>query len=103
MTGSPGEQLEELLRGRAGWRLEALATPGSPPSWCFFVDKRIELSLLVGAGGLELYVTADDEDVDLESVEALVSWLGMHKPEALGPRRAGVLDRLRRGGIFSWD
>jgi len=52
---------------------------------------------------LELYVTADDEDVDLESVEALGSWLGMHKPEALGPRRAGVLDRLRRGGIFSWD
>jgi hypothetical protein len=102
-----GESLEPdvaaALRGRSGWRLEPAATPGAPPSWCFVASGRIELSVLAGDGLLALYVTADDQDVELESVDALVSWLRTNRPEAFGPRRDRVLDRIRRGRLFSWD
>ena len=74
-----------------------------PLLWCFSSSGQIELSLRVDAGRLQLYMAAEDREVELESVEALVSWLRAHRPDAFGPERTGVLDRLRHGRMLSWD
>ena len=103
MTDALAEQVARALQRRAGWRLEATATPGSPLLWCFSSSRQIELSVRVDAGRLQLCAAAEDREVELESVEALVLWLRAHRPDAFGPERTRMLDRLRRGRMFSWD
>ncbi len=97
------QHLVELLKGRPGWRLEARATPGATPLWCYVDQGEVEYSVTADGDLIRLYVMATDQEIVFDGPDALTSWLQTHRPEALrehGPRPAGKA-RLRR--YMEWE
>ena len=56
-------QVDELLRRRPGWKLQAMATPGLPPAWCYGSGGQAELSVATDGGSIRIYVVEKDIDV----------------------------------------
>jgi hypothetical protein len=101
--GSLRKELVDLLGGLEGWRLEPRTTPGASPLWCYVSDGKIELSVSVDGPGIVLYVMDTDEEVTLPDRDALVAWLGEHRPESVrpAPPRAKGKGRFRK--FFEWE
>jgi hypothetical protein len=96
-------ELDDLVRGRPGWRLEPMATPGSPPAWCFAPGRKIEFSVTAERDVIRLYVMESDQETVFGDVDELAVWLRTNRPEALqepAPRLRGK-SRLRKA--FRWD
>lgn len=79
----PGGELVDLIGGRPGWRLEPRSTPGAAPAWCFVFGGKIEFSVTADAGTIRLYVMETDEDIVFKDANELMTWLRMHRVEAL--------------------
>ena len=96
-------ELADLLGGLEGWRLEPRTTPGASPLWCFLSDGKIEFSVSVDGPAIVLYVMDTDEEMKFPSRDALVAWLGEHRPESMldAPPRAKGNKRFRR--FFEWE
>jgi hypothetical protein len=96
-------ELADLLGGLEGWRLEPRTTPGASPLWCFLSDGKIEFSVSVEGPAIVLYVMDTDEEMQFPSRDALVAWLGEHRPESVrhAPPRAKGNTRFRR--FFEWE
>ncbi|HEX4082319.1 MAG TPA: hypothetical protein VHX40_05085 [Acidimicrobiales bacterium] len=103
--GDLWQQVTQLLRRRPGWRLEAVATPGALPVWCFGPPGDTDLSVTADGASITVHVMASDDDVELGTVDDLVDWLHAYRPGSLEERTAGVFDRLkrRRGRLFGWE
>jgi hypothetical protein len=103
--GDLWQQVTRLLRRRPGWRLEAVASPGALPVWCFGPPSDPDLSVTADGASVTVHVMAPDEDIELSAVDDLASWLRAHRPGSLEERPAGVFDRLkrRRGRFFDWE
>lgn len=98
-------QVTRLLRRRPRWHLEAMATPGASPVWCFGSAGDPDVSVAVDGGSICVHVIASEEDVELGTTDDLVEWLGTHRPGSLEEPTSGLVDRLRRkhGRFFDWD
>jgi hypothetical protein len=97
------KELVDLLQDVPGWRLEPQTTPGASPLWCFVADGKIEFSVIVEGSELLLYIMDTDQEVRFPDREALVAWLGEHRPDAMqdaSPRTEGR-QRVRR--FFEWN
>jgi len=103
--GDLWQHVTHLLRRRPGWRLEAVASPGALPVWCFGPTSDADLSVTADGASVTVHVVASDEDVELGTVDDLVNWLRTHRPGSLEERPAGVFDRLKRrcGRFFDWE
>lgn len=101
--GSLRNELTDLLGGLEGWRLEPRTTPGASPLWCFLVDGKIEFSVTVERSSIVLYVMDTDDEMTFPTRDALVVWLGAHRPDAMrsAPPRAKRQKRYRR--FFEWE
>ncbi|MHB1783173.1 MAG: hypothetical protein ACYCTE_10905 [Acidimicrobiales bacterium] len=97
------KQVVQLLERRPGWHLQARPSPGAPPAWCYGSASEVELTVTVERDAIRLYLVQTDEDVELESVSDLVAWLTAHKTGSLADRVPGLLDKLKRGQLFTWD
>jgi hypothetical protein len=95
-------KVADLVKGRQGWRLEPMATPGSQPAWCFVSGSRIEFAVTEGRDVIQLYVMETDREIQFKNTEELTAWLGAHRPEALQERapRIPIRSRLRR--VTGW-
>ncbi len=91
------------LGGRPGWRLEPRSTPGAPPVWCFVFDGKIEFSVTVEGGAIDLYLMETDREIVLKDSEELVTWLRTHRVEALREPVAKVPQKSRLRDIFKWS
>jgi hypothetical protein len=103
--GDLWQQVTRLLRRRPGWRLEAVASPGALPVWCFGPPSDADLSVTADGASVTVQVTASGEDIDLGTVDELAAWLRAHWPGSLEEPTSGVFDRLkrRRGRFFDWE
>lgn len=97
------KQVEDLLRGRPGWSLQAMSTPGAPRAWCFGSGGETEVSVTVDRGSISVYLLEPDVDVTLGSTSELVAWLTAHKPGSLKEPKGGVVDKLKRAHLFEWE
>jgi hypothetical protein len=80
-----------------------MATPGSPPAWCFAPGRKIEFSMTAERDVIRLYVIEADKEIVFKDVDELAVWLRAHRPEALqepAPRLRGK-SRLRK--VFRWE
>ena len=103
--GDLWQQVTHLLRRRPGWRLEAVASPGALPVWCFGPPSDADLSVTADGASVTVHVMASDEDVELSTADDLANWLRAHRPGSLEERPAGVFDRFKskRGRLFEWE
>lgn len=102
-AGSLRKELGDLLGGLEGWRLEPRTTPGASPLWCFLSDGKIEFSVTVDGSVIVLYVMGTDEELTFPGRDALMAWLGEHRPEStrqMAPRAKGK-NRFRK--FFEWE
>jgi len=65
----------ELLWPQHGWSLEPSPSPGGPSSWCYEHHGRVTLSVGVDEGTITLYLTKQDQDLTVGSINELTSWL----------------------------
>jgi hypothetical protein len=103
--GDLWRQVTHLLRRRPGWRIEAVATPGAEPVWCFGSPGETDLSVTADGPSVTVHVMASGADVELGTVDDLANWLRAHQPGSLEERATGTFDRLkrRRGRFFEWE
>jgi hypothetical protein len=78
-------QVGLLLGSRRGWNLEPSTTPGGPPSWCLDSGGEIELSVSVGSGVISVYVPDSDQEIALDGLGALTSWIDNNEARFLRP------------------
>ena len=95
--------MDELLRHRPGWRLQAMSTPGLPPQWCFGSGGQADLSIAIDGDSISVYVVEQDRDVALGSTEELAAWLKANKPEAFKDPKESAGGKLKRGRLFDWE
>lgn len=96
-------EVDELLRHRPGWRLQAMSTPGLPPQWCFGSGGQADLSIAIDGDSISVYVVEQDRDVALGGPEGLVAWLKANKPEAFKDPKESAGGKLKRGRLFDWE
>ncbi|MGP8059559.1 MAG: hypothetical protein ACLP9C_07990 [Acidimicrobiales bacterium] len=90
-----------LLETRPGWSLQASSTPGAPPSWCFGSGGEVDLSVVVDAGSIWVYVMETDRDIRVAGTRELTAWLDEH--EAASVNDPGqVVDDLLHAKIVEW-
>jgi hypothetical protein len=97
------KQIDRLLRGRPRWRFQAVASPGTPPVWCFGLEHEPELSVTITGGSVGVYVVEADYDLSLNNADELESWLAAFWPGALEEPRDSRRKRLGLGGFFRWE
>ncbi len=78
-----GKEVDELLRRQPGWTLQAIATPGAPPVWCFGPGAGPELTVGVDGASICLYLIQSEREVKLGSTTELVEWLEDYAPDAM--------------------
>ncbi|MGA2836057.1 MAG: hypothetical protein ABSF84_05620 [Acidimicrobiales bacterium] len=67
--------LGRALGDRHGWHLEPSTTPGGSPSWCLDPGGEVVLSASVVQGRIQLYLPAEDREIEVGAVADLQSWL----------------------------
>lgn len=97
------KELAELLDGLDGWRLEPRTTPGSSPLWCYVSGGKVEFSVSVEGTAILLYVMDTDDQLTFDSRDALMAWLGAHRPEAVRPAPTRPEKKNRIGKFFEWN
>lgn len=95
-------EVDDLFKGRPGWGVQAMSTPGAPPAWVLKTADEADLWVTVDAGLICVYLIASEQDVRLGTTEELVAWLGSHRPGSLPDRRTKAVDKARRGKLFEW-
>jgi hypothetical protein len=101
--GDLWQQLDGLLAGRPGWNLQAMATPGSPPAWCFGLGGLDAFIVSVEGDRITVYEAELDRESRFATTDELAGWLQATAPGALGERKATVGDKLRGGRFFHWE
>jgi hypothetical protein len=96
-------EVDELLRRRPGWKLQAMATPGLPSVWGFGSGGQVEVSVGTDRDSISVYVVEQDLDVTLRSASELAEWLKAYKPEAFQDPKEGARDRPRRRRFLDWE
>ncbi len=97
------KQVDELLKRRPGWKLQAMPTPGLPPVWGFGSGGQVELSVGTDGDSINLYVIAQDADIKLSSTSELAAWLKAHKPQAFQDPKDGPGDKPKRRRFLDWE
>jgi hypothetical protein len=97
------KDLVDLVSGLEGWRLEPRTTPGASPLWCYLSDGKVELSVSVDGRAVVLYVMDTDEELTFPGRDALVAWLGEHRPDAMRPLPPRVKEKKRFRRFFEWE
>jgi hypothetical protein len=97
------KEVDELLRHRPGWSLQAIATPGVPPVWCFGSGGGDDLTVEVEGYSICVYLMNSERKVKLGSTSELLAWLQDHTPESLKDPRGGMAGQLKRGHFFKWQ
>ena len=97
------KELAELLDGLNGWRLEPRTTPGASPLWCFVSGGTVEYSVSVEGTAIQLYVMDTDDQLTFDSRDALVAWLGAHRPDAVRPALSRPERKKRISKFFEWN
>ena len=81
------KQVDELLKRRPGWKLQAMPTPGLPPVWGFGSGGQVELSVGTDGDSINLYVIAQDADIKLSSTSEIGGVVeGTQAPSVPGPQ-----------------
>lgn len=96
-------EVDELLRRRPGWKLQAMATPGLPPVWGFGSGGHVELSVGTDGGAIDVYVVEQDLDVTLHSTSELAEWLKEYNPKAFQDPKDGAGDKPKRRRFLDWE
>ena len=96
-------EIDELLKRRPGWKLQAMATPGLPPVWGFGSGGQVELSVGTDGDRISVYVVEQDLDVTLASTSELAAWLKAYKPQAFQDPRDGGGDKPKRRRFLDWE
>ncbi len=96
-------EVDELLKRRPGWKLQAMATPGLPPVWGFGSGGQVELSVGTEGDSIDLYLVEQDLDVTLSSTSELAAWLQAHKPQAFQDPKDGLGDKPKRRRFLDWE
>ncbi len=96
-------QVDELLKRRPGWKLQAMATPGLPPVWAYGSGGQAELSVGTDGKSISVYVVQEDRDVTLEDTSGLVEWLKAYDPQTFRDPKDGVGDKPRRRRFLDWE
>jgi hypothetical protein len=98
------KEVDELLRRRPGWILQAIATPGVPPVWCFGFGAGTELTVGVDGSSICVYLMNSEREVLLGSTTELVAWLQDYAPESIQDVQGGTANRLsKRARFFEWQ
>lgn len=95
-------ELGDLLRGRPGWRLEPMATPGSTAVWCFVTGGRIEFSVTADHNVIQLYLIKTDMEIVFQDADELTTWLRTHRAEALQEPVSRLPGKSRLRKIVRW-
>ena len=101
-AGPSHNELIDLLAGRPGWRLEPRSTPGATPLWCFVFGGKIEFSVTVDGGAIQLYLMDTDQEIVFEDADGLTAWLREHRVEALQDRTARPSRKSRFRRMTEW-
>jgi hypothetical protein len=102
--GNPSmNELVDLVKGRPGWRLEPVATPGSAPTWCFGSGRKIELSATAERDVIHLFVVETDEEIEFKNADELAVWLRANWAEALQEPKPRLPMRSRLRKITGWS
>jgi hypothetical protein len=96
------KQVEQLLRGRAGWRLQATTIPGAPPVWCFSEEGDVELTVTVEGNSIQVFEMENERITSLDEPEDLAGWLRAYKAAAFADRPTGERPGRRRRGFLQW-
>ena len=96
-------EVDELLRGREGWRFHASSTPGAAPRWCFGPERDPVLTVSVASKTVDICVTRTDVEITLATSDELLAWLIDEWPQALPEQRGRATDKLKGGGLFRWE
>ena len=72
-------QIGHLLDHYPGWSLEASPTPGGSPMWCFVDWGDVVLSISVIDGRIVVYLPRTDQEMTLDSLNALGAWLSANQ------------------------
>jgi hypothetical protein len=74
-----------------------------PMVWCFGSGSEVDLSVMTDRDSILVHVLEPEQDVTVDSVGELVTWLQAHKPESLRDQRSGAIDKLKAGRFFKWE
>ena len=96
------KQVDGVLQRRPNWTFTAVPTPGAPSVWCFGSEVNPQLTVLIDGQVIRVDDRRSVTVVELETADALVAWLEVHRPDALQPQRGGVREKLKRGRLFEW-
>ena len=80
------DQVNEVLRDRAGWSVQESPTPGVRPYWALTSHGKVDLSVFVDGGAVHLYEEETDREVRFGTAEELGAWLD--RDQAAQPRGA---------------
>lgn len=97
------KELVDLVGGLEGWRLEPRTTPGASPLWCFLCEGSVELAASVEGSAIVLYLMDTDEELTFSGRDALVAWLGEHRPETLRRLPTPPKGKTRVRKFFEWE
>jgi hypothetical protein len=102
--GALRSAVDALLEARHGWSLEAMSTPGAPPSWCYHTAGENDLSVYVDGGTVCVYVMATDRELRFAGVDELADWLDANEVASHGgPLQASeIADQLLHGRFVHW-
>ena len=99
------KEVDGLLRGRPGWKLQGTTAPGAAPVWCFPADGEVELTVSAERTSINVYEMEADRGTTLDGTDSLAAWLKAWKeesfadrPTAEGPGRSG----RRRRSFLQW-
>jgi hypothetical protein len=93
------KHVDELLRHRPGWSLQAIATPGVPPAWSFGSDLIVE----VRGGSICVYLVNSEREVAFGTTSDLGRWLVDHVPESMRDSQGSSAQRLKSVRFLRWQ
>jgi hypothetical protein len=93
------KEVDELLRHRPGWSLQAIASPGVPPAWSFGSDLIVE----VREGTICVYLVNSDREVALGTTSDLGRWLVDHAPESMRDSEDGSAQGFKSARFLRWQ
>ena len=96
-------QVDDLLKRRPGWRLQAMATPGLPPVWAYGSGGQAELSVGTDGKSISVYVVEQDRDVYAREHERIGRVAQGVQPPNVQRAQGRVGEKPKRRRFLDWE
>jgi hypothetical protein len=79
------DEVGRMVGARPDWHYEPSTSPGGPPSWCLDPGGEPTLSVTVIDGNIAVYLPATDQEIAVDNLDALRSWIEINESRFLRP------------------